>query len=787
MHIETLPSYLSTNVYDLLISSDKKIFNVDDKCAELLLLSDDNLTFKSSFHNIFHLKEKDESLDFYITSINDDQIEQQQSFSKLLEFFNVNSKYIRYISENNLKVILNYSDTQLNQYIDLWFSNEYLKSKSDNDIPLIPHYPLFIQCLESIKSHLFRLKDHSSDNNNNHNNNNNDILDLNYLYSIIFSIIERMIGDIIYCEMILDGKTPIITRMLRDLLDDKYLHNVLDIDIILLLKLIIGPPIGLNFRNIIWHGFISPYQLKIDMLLLSVHLIFTISKRYQLYLQSNSKKTITPRSLLNYEKKFNSLGQLELKFNNQSITGDILKLSSPTKIDDLINNIIDSSSFIIKGRNQQWKNAFKRYFNSLQQIDNNSNDRFISLVTLLPQLEHSLRVKFVESNQLSNQFLNADYTSYYTTLDLFLAPTLWLNNSDDTNVKHLQIPTLNKSYSKYENPKYSKFKSEESSPSKSPQNQELEIIEFENKLVKDIGYGCMGILLDLLMYMDGPRLRDRIAHGEIDHKSIPLVFSDLLMILSLDLCIKYSTKNSQQNETIQSISSFTDQYTPMFHTKSIIISKYQQMNQSINNFTQFYNQLNCSHVKSNENENEENQEDLISDYIGDKKYNPIDIKSDILDKIVEYYNTLQSKDININNNNINLFPEKLELDIFKVLGKSIQIVLETTNVFLEMGKNLYDKIFNLPTNVGKNKTQKNSLYKWIGVCESMILLLNITNIQIQYYIYDSNTHCLESIKLIEKIQFYFEKLLNKTKLFEWDNLIKLVYQYYSLVLLKNTK
>jgi len=36
-----------------------------------------------------------------------------------------------------------------------------------------------------------------------------------------------------------------------------------------------------------------------------------------------------------------------------------------------------------------------------------------------------------------------------------------------------------------------------------------------NGLVEELGAPCMEMLLDLLVHPEGPRLRDRISHGEV--------------------------------------------------------------------------------------------------------------------------------------------------------------------------------------------------------------------------------------------------------------------------------
>ena len=90
------------------------------------------------------------------------------------------------------------------------------------------------------------------------------------------------------------------------------------------------------------------------------------------------------------------------------------------------------------------------------------------IVILLPQLETSLRLVFTEVNDCSQRILTAENTCLFTTLDHILSPTL--TQEDGT------IST--------------------------------------NKLRDRLGDRIFELLLDLLEYPEGPRIRDRLSHGE---------------------------------------------------------------------------------------------------------------------------------------------------------------------------------------------------------------------------------------------------------------------------------
>jgi hypothetical protein len=66
--------------------------------------------------------------------------------------------------------------------------------------------------------------------------------------------IERYIGNL-FAQA--HGPSVIVPAMLRDLLAHRSLHHRMGNDAIALLSMVIGPPTGLNLRNIVWHGFVA--------------------------------------------------------------------------------------------------------------------------------------------------------------------------------------------------------------------------------------------------------------------------------------------------------------------------------------------------------------------------------------------------------------------------------------------------------------------------------------------------------------------------------------------------
>eukprot|EP01132_Coremiostelium_polycephalum_P002256 gene2256-2779_t len=409
------------------------------------------------------------------------------------------------------------------------------------------------------------------------------------------------------------NKQPIIGRMLRDLLDDTQLPLIL----------------GDEFRN----------ELMV------------VEKCEE---DGEKKKSREFKSRL----PILQINQISQQQESQLST---LYLQFLNKYDESqINDIIDHSNFIVQGRHSIWKCAFKYYLEYRQQQDNTIL-KYYSMVLLIPQLEHSLRNYFVKSNQLSDQFLWADYICFYTTLDLFLAKTLELNNSSlvpDSNInslstpqqQHLQIPTQTKSYSKYQSPKYSKLNNNNNKDNDQNINnnnndeKKSEFIEFENKLVEIFGRGIMGLLLDLFIYSDSPRIRDRISHGEISPLAIPDSIFGLILVVSLGMCIKIDDQSLTQQKH-HPIVKLLDQYQPIFHTQSILNNDGQDGN-------------------NNNLKLDQQQIELLSEYTN-TIYKPLGVDMDSI--LMERTNNLDQIDSKINNQTVelNLYPLKFETDYVK--------------------------------------------------------------------------------------------------------------------------
>ncbi|XP_066402806.1 endoplasmic reticulum membrane-associated RNA degradation protein isoform X2 [Molothrus aeneus] len=113
-----------------------------------------------------------------------------------------------------------------------------------------------------------------------------------------------------------------------------------------------------------------------------------------------------------------------------------------------------------------------------------------SVILLLPQLEAGLRLLFTTTNKCPNRLLTAESSALYTTFDEMLA-------------KHLD-------------------------------NEEV------NQLPVVLKEPAMDFLWDFLNHQEGPRIRDRLSHGEINLETFPREIANQIVGFAITILCRFS-------------------------------------------------------------------------------------------------------------------------------------------------------------------------------------------------------------------------------------------------------
>lgn len=146
-----------------------------------------------------------------------------------------------------------------------------------------------------------------------------------------------------------------------------------------------------------------------------------------------------------------------------------------------LKDILQHSKFIACSHSTYWKKI-------LQYAKENQCPK--CLVLFLPQFEHLLRRIFCKINDCTDRTMTAIEKEKYTTLDDIFSPFI-----DKTNEK-------------------------------------------PNKMYEFLGVSAIELYEDLFSHLAGPRVRDKISHGEKYLENIPFNLINILLNLTLYIIIK---------------------------------------------------------------------------------------------------------------------------------------------------------------------------------------------------------------------------------------------------------
>ncbi|KFR16024.1 hypothetical protein N306_12053, partial [Opisthocomus hoazin] len=146
--------------------------------------------------------------------------------------------------------------------------------------------------------------------------------------------------------------------------------------------------------------------------------------------------------------------------------------------------LVKLSSFVLKTMLPFWMAALTAF----------KQNRYADcVILLLPQLEVGLRLLFTTTNKCPNRLLTAEPSALYTTFDEMLAKHL---DNEEVN----QLPTV------LEEP-------------------------------------AMEFLWDFLNHQEGPRIRDRLSHGEINLKAFPREVANQIVAFAITLLCRFSDED----------------------------------------------------------------------------------------------------------------------------------------------------------------------------------------------------------------------------------------------------
>ncbi|XP_007484993.1 endoplasmic reticulum membrane-associated RNA degradation protein isoform X3 [Monodelphis domestica] len=214
------------------------------------------------------------------------------------------------------------------------------------------------------------------------------------------SCLERALGNVF---LLIGKECPFL---LRDLLVSKELAEVFGQSVMNILRVFIGSPHGLNLRNILWHGFVSPKEIPPKYCSMLVFLTAGLGQLLKSYLQQTNFALV--------HRPFVTFTNLKDLIIFPDINDEVLSV---------VEELIKKSTFVLKIMIPFWE-AIVMKFRSHRYAD--------CIILLLTQLETGLRKIFTEVNKCPKRFLTAESTAFYTTFDEMLAKQL-----NDVEINHL--------------------------------------------------------------------------------------------------------------------------------------------------------------------------------------------------------------------------------------------------------------------------------------------------------------------------------------------------------------
>ncbi|XP_074165381.1 endoplasmic reticulum membrane-associated RNA degradation protein isoform X2 [Sminthopsis crassicaudata] len=192
----------------------------------------------------------------------------------------------------------------------------------------------------------------------------------------------------------------------------------------------------------------------------------------------------------------------------------------------VVEELIKESTFVLKIMIPFWEAVIMK-FRSHRYAD--------CIILLLTQLETGLRKVFTTVNKCPKRFLTAESTAFYTTFDEILAKQL----SDD-EINHLPL---------------------------------------------FLGEPAMEFLWDFLNHQEGPRVRDRLSHGEINVNDFPKEVTNQLLAFSIVLLLRFVKEDvlsvSKENASIRILIDSANSYCSQFHPVSQLKKKILSCEESI--------------------------------------------------------------------------------------------------------------------------------------------------------------------------------------------------------------
>ncbi|XP_063847473.1 uncharacterized protein LOC135092743 isoform X2 [Scylla paramamosain] len=368
---------------------------------------------------------------------------------------------------------------------------------------------------------------------------------------------ERCLGELV---LMCGGQVPFL---LRDLLDTPELLGVMGATWVKVAKVLVGSVLGLNMRNLAWHGFLNPEETQAGPVCALLLLLAECGR----VLEEQGGNEAVPR-------KPSMCLSLKEGVGVEVEEGEVW----PSRA--VVEEVVETSGLVPLVMKPVWRRALDHLL---------EGRHWVGLVLLLPQLECSLRCLFAWANEVPSRVLTAQHTALYTTLDHALAAhvtgggaggaeggggggvQIEERREESGMIEGTRKDAPDDNY-KRRGKREDELKPEQetkdwyqpSPPSpitttaattitKEEGNRDGEYNKEEehkgdeyNKVLPILGREITEALFDFLNFSQGPRVRDRVSHGEADPGSV----SPSAAIFALHLSLLILTRKNENHDNV---------------------------------------------------------------------------------------------------------------------------------------------------------------------------------------------------------------------------------------------
>eukprot|EP01130_Rhizamoeba_saxonica_P010728 TRINITY_DN4421_c0_g2_i1.p1 TRINITY_DN4421_c0_g2~~TRINITY_DN4421_c0_g2_i1.p1 ORF type:complete len:382 (+),score=67.68 TRINITY_DN4421_c0_g2_i1:149-1147(+) len=304
--------------------------------------------------------------------------------------------------------------------------------------------------------------------------------------------------------------------------------------------------------------------------------------------------------------------------------------------------------------------------------------------------------------------------------------------------------------------------------------------EIKNHLVYEIGDNLMNLLWDMFIHVKGPRIRDRLAHGEASIVNIPHhVFQRILQIF-IYLTLKYIPDiniDELENDKFAETYKFVDGYISCFHPRSLLQKSLVSFRNNYQIFLgindQFYDNLESIDQSIDHEEaiylcKRPEYEDIIHEEI----LPALTALREKVEKISKYESIFATE-----NNNPLLEHQLLSLKTVHCSPVLISKISVCTKIIKLLEINLTtlnSKIGTYKEKLAKDKLstrQENSFYKLLGCIECLhwIYIVLATIVELECYADFANKM---KVKFLNKVFTLTKHMQNKLDANRWEEIIQ---------------